>query len=302
MCISRKVKNESLDAVQCSVCKPEMFPNVSFWSPAASSSDSDHHHVVIHNYHDHLNDDDVEVGSSPSVKGGVTTAFPLRLHELLDQIEDDGLAHVVSWQPHGRCFVVHDHKEFTEKVMPAYFKQSKFASFQRQLNLYGFNRLTKGPDKGGYYHELFLRGKKSLTLKIHRMKIKGTGVRARSNPSAEPNFYSMSPVIDNGRSITPEFTTSMSHQTPLETFSVPFDGEKSVHFDDTVLFEGRPFHFIEPEVFAERSEIETFSEDEMDSSDYLRDILNISRHMFSNILDDVDTDYEFGCLLEKVLA
>ena len=60
-------------------------------------------------------------------------------------------------QPHGRCFIVHKPKEFVSKVMPSYFRQSKLTSFQRQLNLYGFSRITAGRDRGGYYHELFLR-------------------------------------------------------------------------------------------------------------------------------------------------
>ena len=121
--------------------------------------------------------------------------FPVKLHEILDHIEEDGLADVISWQPHGRCFVVHKPEEFVEEVMPLYFKQKKFASFQRQLNLYGFQRLTRGADKGGYYHELFLRGKEALAHKIHRMRIKGTGVRPRSDPENEPDFYSM-PFVD----------------------------------------------------------------------------------------------------------
>jgi hypothetical protein len=41
---------------------------------------------------------------------------------------------------------------------------------QRQLNLYGFRRIGEGPDKGGYIHEHFLRGKKSLCKKIKRKK------------------------------------------------------------------------------------------------------------------------------------
>jgi hypothetical protein len=51
-----------------------------------------------------------------------------------------------------------------------------------------------GPDAGGYYHELFLRGKHYLTKRMVRTKIKGTGFKAASNPECEPDFYSMPPV------------------------------------------------------------------------------------------------------------
>ena len=128
-------------------------------------------------------------------KGAMAGPFPVKLHKLLDHIEQDGLAHVVLWQPHGRCFVVHNQQKFVDVIMPLYFKQTKFPSFQRQLNLYGFNRLTSGPDRGGYYHEFFLRGKKFLALRIQRLKIKGTGVRKPSSPDTEPQFYFMPPVL-----------------------------------------------------------------------------------------------------------
>jgi hypothetical protein len=46
-----------------------------------------------------------------------------------------------------------------------------------------------GRDKGGYYHELFLRSKLFLSRRIQRMKIKGTGARKPGSPETEPNFY-----------------------------------------------------------------------------------------------------------------
>jgi hypothetical protein len=110
---------------------------------------------------------------------------------VLDQVEADGLTHVVSWQAHGRAFVVHKPKEFVETVLPHYFRQTKLTSFQRQLNLYGFFRLTRGADAGGYYHELFLRGKPYLCKKMIRVKVKGTGFKAASSPEQEPDFYTM---------------------------------------------------------------------------------------------------------------
>lgn len=151
-------------------------------------------HVVQHNYHDHSKDDYSKYLEIPiACKGGVTVPFPMKLYDMLQHIDlnEPELASIVSWQPHGRCFVVKKIKEFTSEVLPRFFDQKKYASFQRQLNLYGFNRLTTGPDRGSYYHEMFLRSKKLLCRAIYRKKVKGTGTRMASNPEQEPNFYLM---------------------------------------------------------------------------------------------------------------
>lgn len=75
-------------------------------------------HFVHHDYHDHSADAAMEAASGERRKGGVSIAFPVKLHAVLDQVEADGLGHIVSWQPHGRCFVIHKPKEFVEHVMP----------------------------------------------------------------------------------------------------------------------------------------------------------------------------------------
>lgn len=125
-------------------------------------------------------------------RGGVQVPFPEKLHNLLEEHSHE---EVISWAPHGRCFVVHRPNEFVNKVMPQYFQQSKLTSFQRQLNLYGFTRiLQSGPDKGGYYHACFLRGKKDLCSRIVRMRVKGPSSRIAPNPDLEPRFYKMRPL------------------------------------------------------------------------------------------------------------
>lgn len=140
-----------------------------------------------------------EQNQESSARGGVVVPFPWKLHEMLERIEMDGFSSVVSWQPHGRSFMVHKPDEFVQRVMPIYFNQTKFASFQRQLNLYGFRRFTSGQDKGAYYHSMFLRGKRYLCTNMNRKKIKGTRVRKAMKPGSEPNFYEM-PFMERAKS------------------------------------------------------------------------------------------------------
>ena len=96
--------------------------------------------------------------------------------------------------PHGRCFAIHDHDALVKEVLPRYFNQTKFVSFIRQLNLWGFKRVTRGVYGKTYYHELFLRGRPYMSLRLKRHKIKGHGFKPIPNPKGEPNFYSYSQV------------------------------------------------------------------------------------------------------------
>ena len=130
--------------------------------------------------------------------GGVQNPFPERLHDMLTQ---DKYPDIVSWAPHGRCFVVRKPKEFEKRVLEQFFNQTKYRSFQRQLNLYGFKRLTGGPDRGGYYHPLMLRGRRKLCTRMRRVKpaskLSGPIITNSSlSPELEPNFYSMTPVVE----------------------------------------------------------------------------------------------------------
>ena len=43
--------------------------------------------------------------------------FPEKLHYVLNEMEKDGLESVASWQPHGRCFIVHDPKQFSNDIL-----------------------------------------------------------------------------------------------------------------------------------------------------------------------------------------
>jgi hypothetical protein len=169
-------------------------------------SKSSKRHYIKHNYHDHsqatpsiTNEYTFEAFSGIKIRRRTcnpAVRFPLQLHKILENAEADGISDVLSWKVHGRAFSVNNLKGFSEEVMPRYFNQTKTKSFFRQLNLYGFLRITQGYDEGAYYHELFLRGKPFLASKILRQKVKGTKVKGFPSPETEPNFYSMPYVMD----------------------------------------------------------------------------------------------------------
>ncbi|KAH7908514.1 HSF-type DNA-binding-domain-containing protein [Hygrophoropsis aurantiaca] len=72
-----------------------------------------------------------------------TSDFVKKLYKML---EEQTFANVVSWGPHGDCFVVKDMNEFTKSILPRMFKHSNFASFVRQLNKYDFHKVKNTDD------------------------------------------------------------------------------------------------------------------------------------------------------------
>ena len=65
--------------------------------------------------------------------------------------------------------------------MGRYFRSKSYSSFQRQLLIYGFTRITRGPDKNSYYHDQFVRGEERLLRNIQRSKVKPPHVRMIRN-------------------------------------------------------------------------------------------------------------------------
>ena len=66
--------------------------------------------------------------------------FPAKLYIMLEAVDNLALSHVVSWLPNGQGFHVKDASKFMELIAPQFFKATKYRSFQRQLNLWGFIR------------------------------------------------------------------------------------------------------------------------------------------------------------------
>lgn len=111
----------------------------------------------------HAVSDDDERARKPSRKKSVQREiFPQRLMAIL---EDSSLSDICSWLPHGRSFVIIRPDLFTTQVLPKYLPpvdargSTKYSSFTRKLNRWGFRQATRGPDTGAFHHPLFSRDK-----------------------------------------------------------------------------------------------------------------------------------------------
>ncbi|KAI9847028.1 MAG: hypothetical protein M1838_001068 [Thelocarpon superellum] len=68
----------------------------------------------------------------------VQTAF---IHKLYNMLEDPNIQHLISWSTTNESFVMSPSNEFA-KVLAQYFKHTNISSFVRQLNMYGFHKVS----------------------------------------------------------------------------------------------------------------------------------------------------------------
>ena len=98
----------------------------------------------------------------------------------------------MSWTPEGSAFVIKSQTDFIGKILPKNFKHENFASFVRQLNMYGFHKEKSSQHK--FFHEHFRRGRRYAPLRSHspsdllsEIKRKPTASRAHINDlTADP--------------------------------------------------------------------------------------------------------------------
>lgn len=126
-------------------------------------------------------------------KVGNSQHFPTNLHVLLDEAEKANHAHIVSWCSQGHSFKIHD-QDALVPLLAKYFRQTKFKSFLRQLQSYGFHRTTRGCDKGTVSHPFFVRGRRSLCFRMTR---KPTGASQQAAVAAASTHPAIPRTVTN---------------------------------------------------------------------------------------------------------
>jgi hypothetical protein len=186
---------------------------------------------------------------------------------MLEDVAQAGKEDIVGWAPDGLSFHVHDTGPFMKEVLPLHFKQTKYKSFLRQLNFYGFTRINEGPLElqGSYSNQFFIRGKREMCKNITR-QTNDQGIQQTS--SRVDNFPRLSPA--HSRAVT-SIAEEPLQQTSLREFQQSLnvadalydvDDDLSLMFEDypklqpqesiladgnKVSFIGKKFYFLENE-------------------------------------------------------
>ena len=102
---------------------------------------------------------------------------PAFLAKLWKMVDDPDTDHLIAWGDLGNSFVILNQADFSQSLLPYYYKHSNMASFVRQLNMYGFHKVV-GVEAGGlksekdqemeFAHKFFLRGQELLLNHIKR--------------------------------------------------------------------------------------------------------------------------------------
>ncbi|CEP62447.1 stress-responsive transcription factor HSF1 LALA0_S05e05864g [Lachancea lanzarotensis] len=104
---------------------------------------------------------------------------PAFVNKLWSMVNDSAIADLMHWAPDGKSFIITNREGFVHNVLPRYFKHSNFASFVRQLNMYGWHKVQdvrsgsiqeNSDERSQFENENFIRDSEELLDNIVRQK------------------------------------------------------------------------------------------------------------------------------------
>ncbi|CAH1989225.1 unnamed protein product [Acanthoscelides obtectus] len=112
----------------------------------------------------------------PFGAGDSTSNIPAFLGKLWKMVNDPNTDQLICWSPAGNSFVIQNQAQFWYELLPLYYKHNNMSSFVRQLNMYGFHKMStvengtmdSDKDEIQFYHRYFQKDQPELLRNIKR--------------------------------------------------------------------------------------------------------------------------------------
>ncbi|CAA22146.1 Heat shock transcription factor hsf-1 [Caenorhabditis elegans] len=125
--------------------------------------------------------------------------LPVFLIKLWNIVEDPNLQSIVHWDDSGASFHISDPYLFGRNVLPHFFKHNNMNSMVRQLNMYGFRKMTplsqggltrteSDQDHLEFSHPCFVQGRPELLSQIKRKQSARTVEDKQVNEQTQQNL------------------------------------------------------------------------------------------------------------------
>jgi len=141
---------------------------------------------------------------------------------LMIALVSDKAADKIQWLQDGAAFMIIKKYEFTNKVLPFFFKKTQFDSFIRKLKRWGFQRIHWGSDCGAFQHPLFHRDFPELCTRMTCVKTNMQNVGPGTEPKneTEDDFEMLQPALS--RPLQVGAISKGQSKTSANNHTVPF--------------------------------------------------------------------------------
>ncbi|KAK8220968.1 hypothetical protein IWZ01DRAFT_425971 [Phyllosticta capitalensis] len=126
--------------------------------------------------------------------------IPPFVQKLSSFLDNSNHTDLIRWSDDGNSFVVLDEDEFAKTLIPELFKHNNYASFVRQLNMYGFHKKVGLSDNSmkqaerrdkktpsEYFNKYFKRGRPELLWLIQKPKNPQSGAKRKRDEDKKPD-------------------------------------------------------------------------------------------------------------------
>ena len=246
-------------------------------------------------------------------KKGEYPNFLLKLYQIL---ENESYKDIIHWTEDGKYFIISNLHDFTEKILPKYYKHNNYSSFIRQLNMYDFHKKKSGQNEHVFHHQNFIRNRKDL-LKLIKRKSKKENINTnnQNNDLAYNNQNNLLQLYKN-----PDKFRTILDQKIINSDKQPLSIDDDVNLSNSIhsLFSqnNNKNIFLPPELInASNNNINNENYNKQVNDDLLNDLKLVNnqinngqktkvtknnlQNLLTNLTHEIDNDIEKEKVLES---